>query len=149
MKKNMKKDILAFTLLFICSLLYSNLSWCSSVKTETTHNKEKEWIENHLSQHLLSVSFKNKKVCFVSDGQLGIFNNNDPHKWWITEFSLGKNDSFFGQPDHHAHHEFRILDFNSTHVILEYKSSFDHRSFGPDLITIDVGEIKLFYNDHR
>lgn len=46
-------------------------------------------------------------------------------------------------PDDHGHWIYTIARIESDGVVIEYESSFDHRSFGKNLITRDKGTFKL------
>jgi hypothetical protein len=50
---------------------------------------------------------------------------------------------FDSPPDEHAHVTYTIARIDTDGVLVEYESTFDHRSFGKNLITQDNGSFKL------
>jgi hypothetical protein len=65
------------------------------------------------------------------------------HMEFVTQFTLTKPDEKFWSPDHHGSAIFTVKRITPEGVVLSYSTSFDGRSFGEDLFSIDVGEITL------
>lgn len=56
---------------------------------------------------------------------------------------LRVGDGFQGPPDHHAASRYTILGIETDGVQIEYESTFNHHSFGRNLVTVDTGRITL------
>ena len=114
------------------------LASCHSIKTEVTTNKNKEAMTTYVNAHMISVAVGSAKVRFVTDGRI-----------IPASHSVAANEPFFiniGErlrtaPDHHTSTEFVYVGLRDNSVVLEYEQTFDHQSFGKNLITIDRGEI--------
>src|SRR3954471_3836936 len=99
---------------------------------ERTDGQYRSATRDYLKAHILELHPASAKVSFVTDGQLGIY--QEGHKWTQT-FTLGTGEKFESQPDHHASSYFEIKQVNGGSVLLKYTSSFDHQSFGKNLLT--------------
>ena len=114
------------------------LAGCNSTKTEVTANKNSEAMTSYVNAHMISVAVGSAKVRFVTDGRI-----------IPASHSVAANEPFFikiGErlrtaPDHHTSTEFVYVGLRDNSVVLEYEQTFDHQSFGKNLITIDRGEI--------
>jgi hypothetical protein len=115
-------------------------------KTESSTGKNKSGFETFLTAHLLTILPNSGKVSFVSDGSLGVRDNAGA---WQKEFTLGNGGKFMAQPDHHASSLFEVANIKPSSVELKYVSTFDHRSFGKNLITTDEGEIEISFKNKK
>jgi hypothetical protein len=107
---------------------------------ERSVGKTQTAIASYLSAHLVEMRNGSAQVSVVTDGKLGIFAEGEK---WTNKFILRKGDRFQTQSDHHAYFFFEIERLNPASVSIRYSSTFDHRSFGKNLITIDEGEVEL------
>ena len=111
---------------------------CHSTKTEVTTNNNKEAMTSYVNAHMVSVAVGSDKARFVTDGKIR-----------PASHSVAANEPFFvsigerlrAAPDHHTSTEFVYMGLRDNSVLLEYEQTFDHQSFGKNLITIDHGEI--------
>ena len=114
-------------------------------KVENTTGKEQRWFEDFFKRHIIFVSYQDGKVHFVSDGAFGARSEGFSLD---EDFYVTEGDVFYKVADHHAAAEFTVGAIDAARVILKYKSTFDHRSFGPNLITNDTGEVELEYKKY-
>ena len=145
---SMKLIIINFLFMFLFIKPFAVCDSETVKKKEFTENKEKTWHENQLNQNLTKIKYGKDSIHFISNGRFGVLiedTNNVGQKHWVSDFYLKRKQSFYNQPDHHATVAYELLDFNENNLSLKYTSSFDHSSFGRDLITIDTGIIKLNY----
>ncbi len=95
----------------------------------------------HLDRFLVEVSpAGNGKVHFVSS----FHTSESAPPGRPGEFDLGIGGNFYHQ-DEHGLLTFVVEEIKQTGVVLRYESTFDHRSFGKDLVTRDEGEIEVPY----
>ncbi len=142
------KKIIIYIILFVLPISFISCNAESSPKKEFTENQEKNWHSEKLNDNLSKIEYIDNSVHFVSGGRFGIFSKSKEfpnEKDWATDFTLKKGEKFYNQPDHHACIDYEIIDFDKNSVKLKYTSSFDHRSFGNNLITTDKGVIELKY----
>jgi hypothetical protein len=107
---------------------------------ERSIGKNQSVITSYLNAHIVDLRKTSAKVAVLTDGKLGIYEVGEK---WTTRFVLGMGDRFRTLPDHHAATYFTIQQVNATSVLLRYSSTFDHRSFGKNLITVDEGEVEI------
>ena len=133
--------------LFILStvnLLFLFLLCANAFATETieTKNEQAKWFENRFTRDLVSLThdgktanfkFKNPGFSLVVDGK------------YKSEFTLEEGKPFDSGPDEHSFTKYLLKEVGPNAVTIQYESSFDHRSFGPDKITIDKGTFSLPY----
>ncbi len=144
----MKKILMNFGILLFVLMPFANCNAEIAVKKEFTENKEKEWHEKQLNENIVKIEYDNDSVHFVSTGRFGLYIESPTftgQRDWIIDFHLKIKDNFYHQPDHHALMDYELFNFNENFLTLKYTSSFDHRSFGKNLITIDTGIINLKY----
>ena len=101
-----------------------------------------------MNENFVTIEYDHDAIHFVSTGRFGIFIESEEfagHNDWTKDFKLKINEKFYDQPDHHAHTDYEILNFDENTITIKYTSSFDHRSFGKNLITTDTGIINLEY----
>jgi hypothetical protein len=113
--------------------------------------KERVILAGMLDANIRSLTREEQAAHFVTSGRIGTYpeedisSQPDDRKTWLSDFTLSAGGKFYTQPDHHGGTEFKIISVDPDKVTIEYKSTFDHRSFGPDMITEDSGIIELFY----
>lgn len=117
----------------------------AKTNTEITYNEEKDWYQEFFAKHLVSAEPVDEKVKIVSDGNFGLRDNESGSL--VTTFTLANGEEFYGPLDHHASTTFIIKEIEPDGVTIQYESSFDHRSFGKDLITKDIGRVRIKYKD--
>jgi hypothetical protein len=90
----------------------------------------------------LSLTYDGEAVHFkFKEAGLG-FVTEEKHGF---EFSLEEGQPFRSATDHHGSTKYLLKEVGSDGITIQYESEFDHRSFGPDQITIDRGTFKLPY----
>lgn len=115
----------------------------AKTRTEITYNEEKDWYQDFFARHLVSAGPLDNKVKIVSDGRFGLRDNESSS--FITTFTIANGEKFYCSLDHHAVTTFVVKEIGPDSVTIQYESSFDHRSFGRDLITKDIGTVKIKY----
>ena len=108
-----------------------------------TEGENVETYRRFFDDHTLSMTRDGDKVIFVSDGRFGLHADGE----WEKSFSVGVGDIFRRMPDRHEQCTFRVLEILDIGVKIRYESSFDHRSFGKDMVSVDSGIIVLKYRD--
>ncbi|HEX2586124.1 MAG TPA: hypothetical protein VHL14_13420 [Steroidobacteraceae bacterium] len=114
------------------------LAGCHSTQTEVTTNKNKEGMTSYVNAHITSVAVGTDKVRFVTDGRIIPATHPVPAN---EPFFINIGERLRTAPDHHTSTEFVYKGIRDGSVLLEYEQTFDHRSFGKNLITIDRGEV--------
>lgn len=106
---------------------------CNSSSPEITRttNAQAQWHVDFLNRRYASV-FKATNGVGVVQGWPG-----NPKQ------SVLPVGSSFVEPDDHGHRKYTVLKIEEDGVVLEYFSSFDHTSFGKNLIEEDSGTFKL------
>jgi len=107
---------------------------------ERSVGKNQSAITSFLNAHIVELRKTSAKVAVLSDGKLGIYEVGER---WSNRFVLGMGDRFRTQPDHHVATFFTIQQVNAASVLLRYSNTFDYRSFGKNLITVDEGEVEI------
>lgn len=144
----MKKVLIIFVLLFSILMPIANCNAETAVKTKFTENKEKEWHEKQLNENLETVEDANDSIRFVSTGRFGVFVKSIKfagHEDLVNDFKIKINEKFYHQRDDHAHIFYELLSFDENQIKIKYTSTFDHRSFGKNIITTDTGIVNLKY----
>lgn len=131
--------------LFLACAAVGMPGWSQAVERQVTEGQQQQWVADFLTQHLLKIERQGTHVHCVSDGQLGIIETVDGRTEWREEFVLAVGEAFSGSPDHHSTLAFKIREIRETGVTISYESMFDHRSFGPDRITVDRGTVTVPY----
>jgi len=100
---------------------------------ETTVNKERDWHVQFLKSRLVAVMPESHKVVLTGT----IFQSPDLQTHVV-------NAGFqFAFPDDHGTKTYTITRIKGDGIVVGYKSTFDHRSFGRNLVTSDEGELEL------
>ena len=124
---------------FILLLFCGNLSATDIIETE---GEQAGFHEKAFKKRLISLThdgatvyfkFKEAGLGFVADSESGF------------EFNLKQGQLFSTAPDHHGATQYILEEIGPDGITLRYEARFDHRSFGPDKITIDRGTFKLPY----
>jgi hypothetical protein len=110
---------------------------------ERTQERYRGATTEYLTAHIVHVKPASGGVSFVTDGELGLYQKGQE---WSRSFTVGPGEQFRTKPDHHALSYFEVKQVNAASVVLKYSSSFDQRSFGKNLTTIDEGEIELAFH---
>lgn len=112
----------------------------SDVPVERTHAQERDFVERFVREHLLHVQRTDAGgVAILTDGHLRA-NADD----WA--FTLGISDTM-RSVDHHAGRSYELAAIGEDGIELVYESTFDHRSFGKHLLSIDRGRIFVPYRE--
>lgn len=134
-----------FVLMALCTLG----SVAGETPTEKTQNKEKAWVENFLNEQLIELSTykpdSHKAVVFVrSKGRLQkeVYFGEPGIRSSSPIFVLYDNEPCM-VPDHHGRLLFQVSKIKEESVVFHYTSSFNHNSFGKNLITTDEGEVEI------
>ena len=128
--------------LIFLSLLF--LISCSfKEEAEKTTNNDKSRIEEYLGAHLVRVVPEGQRVKFETDGEIGIGARDQS---WSSNFSLSLGEAFKSQPDHHSSSTFQVKEIGATGIVLRYQTTFDHSSFGKNLLTKDEGDVEIVYH---
>jgi hypothetical protein len=127
-EKNMRTFITS-GLIGLCSLFFGCTSQSPQIKQ--TKNAQKEWHIAHLNIRYASV--------FKATNGVGVV-EVWPENPRTTVLSVGTS---FVEPDHHGYLKYTVLKIEEDGAVFEYYSSFDHRSFGKNLIEKDSGTFKL------
>lgn len=100
---------------------------------ETTTNKHRDWHEQFLKSRLVAVMPEGNRVVLTGT----IFQSPDLQAHVV-------NAGFqFAFPDDHGQTTYTITRIKRDGIVVGYKSTFDHRSFGRKLVTSDKGELEL------
>lgn len=124
---------LSYLSLFVCLISYAGVS--NATETKKTQNEQLTWVTDFLKKHI-TCSIVYSKVSITSDGRII---GSDGNK----NFTVSEGDKFSNQPDHHSSLFYTLKKISNNKINIEYESSFDHRSFGKDLITSDSGVVEL------
>lgn len=131
---NIKKRKVLF--LFFCILAASGAIAISVIPRytvnskpteENTVNKNSEWHSKWFQQKLFSLTRD-------GDAVIAVYENNMER--WTKGFVIT-------HPDDHGFTSYIIEEFEETGVKLSYKTTFDHRSFGKNLISRDKGTFTI------
>ncbi|MDZ7735398.1 MAG: hypothetical protein U5P41_04135 [Gammaproteobacteria bacterium] len=114
------------------------------VETEGQHE---ESFQRFFDRQLTALIRQGDRVHFevAEDGNIAKY-DPDRHQW-KRSFVLAEGDRFF-QRDHHGRVEFTVREIRDDGVLIEARSLFDHRSFGPEKITRDTSVVLLPYREH-
>ncbi|KKL96104.1 hypothetical protein LCGC14_1847800 [marine sediment metagenome] len=100
---------------------------------ETTTNKRRDWHEQFLKSRLVAVMPEGNGAVLTGT----IFGSPDLQTHVV-------NAGFqFTFPDDHGLTTYTIIRIERDGIVVGYKSTFDHRSFGRNLVTSDKGELEL------
>jgi hypothetical protein len=107
---------------------------------ETTSGRNHQQISSHLNEVLREVSLRQDgKVHLRTRGGEALGTSPSDA---VREWDLAMGDSFI-EPDHHGTNTYTLKQITASGVVLGYESTFDHRSFGKDLISRDTGQIAI------
>jgi hypothetical protein len=115
-------------------LLITGCSHPSTPVEETTTSKNSEWCRNWFASRLLSLQKDGESVVAVYGRK-----TDDPKRRterWTTGFVIH-------WPDDHGSSSYTVDSIDQSGVTISYKNSFNHRSFGKNLITKDSGTFML------
>lgn len=126
------------------NLIFLFLLCVNAFATETieTENENADWFVKRFSRDLISLTrdgkvvhftFKNPGFSLVVDRE------------YRSDFTLEEGQPFNSGPDDHSFTKYLLKAVGADGVTIQYESEFDHRSFGPDKITIDRGTFKLLF----
>ena len=119
-------------------------------RIERTTNQEQVWWVKFFRRGESSLSIDETGAHFrlAQNGRgLCLGDPSDPNTVqqmeFVTQFTLSKPGEMFWSPDDHGSATFTVKQITPEGVVLSYHTSFDHRSFGKNLESIDEGEITL------
>jgi len=139
------------TLLLLSGMLCLG-AWASDseqsaqVKVEKTANRDKDWLVEFFKGSVLSLSIDGTGAHFQMRRDGAKFCLGDPKRHEMEfkfQFTLSKPGEVFYSPDKHGMRTFTVKRITTDSLVLDYGTSFDHRSFGKNLITEDTGQIEL------
>jgi len=132
---------------FIFSLQYFFVSdiWA---KTVVTIDEQKQQFLERFQSSILHLWPEGDGVRILTNGEF-LGENEYEHitESWINDFHCDIGGMFIQKPDRHVSVKFTLKEIRDDGVILSYESSFDHRSFGKDLITKDKGTFKVLFKN--
>ncbi|MDO8489554.1 MAG: hypothetical protein Q7S42_05555 [Candidatus Omnitrophota bacterium] len=137
------KKLAVVIFILVLGVMVAPIVCQAETKKEVTYDQEKDWYQDFFAKHLLESERIDAKVKMVSDGFFGI--RDDESGSIASTFILPVEGTFSGPLDHHAHSKFTIKNIEPDGVTIQYESRFDHRSFGNDLISTDIGTVKIKY----
>jgi hypothetical protein len=115
-------------------------------KVERTTNQQKDWFEPFFRKAAISLSIDSTGAHFRTRRDARKFclgAPREPMGEFQFEFTLSKPGEVFYSPDHHGMMIFTVKRITADAIVIGYESSFDHRSFGKNLVTKDEGEFTL------
>jgi len=133
---------LFITSIVILLLLFSLRETLAETEIIETENQDADSYEQALKDRLISLARNGDAVNFRFNKTGYAFRINEKY---AHEFTISQNETFSTPPDNHGSIQYTLTTIDSESVTLQYESYFDHRSFGPDQITIDRGIFKLPY----
>ena len=98
-----------------------------SPKIETTTNVNSKWNTDYYDNHYATIKKTPEGLIFIS--------SNDERD--TTTLKIGASLEY---PDHHSSRKITLVKTDDKGAYFNYESSFDHRSFGKELIEKDSGE---------
>ncbi|MBF0385303.1 MAG: hypothetical protein HQL27_05470 [Candidatus Omnitrophica bacterium] len=127
-------------LAFFCLLCFSVPA---SGEQQNSQCNDQKWYEDFFNKHTLELVLcqDKKKVCFISDASFG----KDLGDTWQSQFSLEIGEQFRQALDDHGSTTFELQAIQEDEVVVKYESTFDHRSFGKNFVTVDTCSIKIPY----
>ena len=131
--------IVSISIIFVSSLLFKLTLSCAT-PVEASQMKQADWLKDHYASQYIYIILDKDTVIFVEDGPINVSGSMGKYKR-----TLRLNDSYT-VPDRHASATYTISAISPDAVQISYISSFDHNSFGKDLITTDKGTISVFYS---
>ena len=138
-----------FSAVLCCGAGASDQGKNEQVKVEQTTDRENEGLGQFLRKSALSLSIDGNGAHFQMRPNGARFRLGDPEKCeetdagWKFQLNLCKPGMVIYSPDHHGRKIFTVKRITADGILLEYFTTFDHRSFGENLITQDRGEIEL------
>lgn len=138
--------LIVITLMFFCMSDARAADNGDSPEVVQTEGENTEWLRQFFDRNLAVLSRRNGKVYIegVPDGRIARY-APDRHQWQRS-FTLAAGDKFFLR-DRHGRMKFIVRAIRDDGVLIEARSMFDHRSFGPDKITRDTSVILLPYRE--
>lgn len=115
-------------------LLVAGCFYPSTPTVETTANKDAEWCRNWFASKLLSLQKDGESVVAVYGRKTD--DQKRRTEKWVRGFIIQC-------PDDHGSSSCTVDSIDQSGVILSYTNSFDHRSFGKNLISNDRGTFRL------
>jgi hypothetical protein len=106
----------------------------SSPTVERTSNVDSAWHRKHFESRLLSLQREDDSAAVVY-GRKSDLPNCRAERWTIG-FTINR-------PDRHGSTTYTVDSIDARGVCIAYQSSFDHRSFGKNLISEDSGGFRL------
>ncbi len=115
-----------------------------------TTNQAQDWMLKFFQRAGSTLSIDNTGAHFQMAHNGRGFCLGDPddpttlqHMTFVSQFTLSKPGEIFWSPDHHGSAIFTVKQIAPEGLVLSYRTEFDSRSFGKNVISIDEGEIKL------
>jgi hypothetical protein len=116
----------------------------SATETIETENKDAETYVKIFDKRLQSLTLERDTVHFLFK-KVGLSFISDDEEGSGFDFKLKQGQTFRSAPGDHESSKYKLLEVGAEDITIQYESEFDHRSFGPDEITIDRGTFKLPY----
>ena len=105
----------------------------SNPRTVQTTNKDPAWHKQFLKTRVTVLQREGDDIKLTGN----VFDSTEPQ---TKVLPVGHTITF---PDHHGSKSYTIASISDRGVVFQYKSSFDHRSFGKNLIETDEGGFLL------
>ncbi|NBX02957.1 MAG: hypothetical protein EBR02_02600 [Alphaproteobacteria bacterium] len=129
-------------LAIVCGgIFYSQLG----PKIEKTVNKDSELLQKNLQESLeyLRIDEKGAHLKMLPNRMRLFRDTGDSTRLErLDDYTLQSGESI-RTLDHHSMLRLTVKSISSSAMVFEYTDTFDHRSFGKDLITMDMGEFTL------
>ena len=133
-------------ILIVVPLLLGPIVVGCGVSIEETRGKQQQGMEEFFDRALVRLSRQGNEVSVVSDMSFMSFEVAGNQAGSVTSFRIGEGGSF-SIPDEHSFRKFTVLAIEEQGIRLAYESTFDHRAFGPNRISVDRGVVYLMYRD--
>jgi hypothetical protein len=125
-------SVLAASLVTLLAVSCQSSSFQNPTIINTT-DKQRDWHMNYLQARISSLQPASGGVQI--NGR--VFQSTDAETRVVP---IGHKLTF---PDDHGRKVYTITDIHSDGIVIEYESTFDHRSFGKDLVERDTGTFEL------
>jgi hypothetical protein len=119
--------------LLVSILLAGCTSTFNNPKTVKTTNKDPAWHQQFLKARITELQREGDSVRLTGK----VFDTIEPQ---TKVLPVGHTFAF---PDEHGPKSYTIASISNKGVVFQYESSFDHRSFGKNLIETDEGSFLL------
>lgn len=114
---------------------------------ERTANKHRDSLAAMFRKYSRSLTIGPDGARFLLGPGLPGFGTGNPedldNRRYESDFTLSKPGDIFYQQDHHGRTDFAVRQITADSIVIGYKITFSHTSFGKNLVTEDTGEFTL------